>query len=1004
MEPERWQRIKEVVGAALEMDPSRLAAYLEEACAGDPEMRAEVESLIGSHEDAGDLYESPALQDNASAVARAAGRLLYGDRAGPYRLLEQVGEGGMGTVFRACREGDAERRMVAVKVVKPGLDSEHILRRFHQERQILSALDHPNIARLLDLGVTEAGLPYFVMEYIAGQRIDQYCDHHRLSPEQRLRLFQVVCRAVHYAHQKRIIHRDIKPGNILITPRGVPKLLDFGIGKILDPALVSRTYDPTVTMWRMMTPEYASPEQVQGETVTQATDVYSLGVLLYELLTGHRPYRLDRRGPHEVARAICEQEPERPSTAISRTETVTDPRSSGPLTITLESISERRSCEPGELKRLIAGDLDAIVLMAMGKRPGDRYATAEALAADIDRYLSGLPAAARRKRPGRAVRALLLRHRSALRLAAVLVVIAAAAVLAVLAWFRMAGPLSTAPRPPVGILPFTTFPGFESQPYFSPDGSQVVFTWYGENNQNADVYVQKLSGGGLFRLTTNPAEDVSPTWAPDGQRIAFLRLSQKETAVFVSPAGGGIHGMITEVFPTRIETTGRHLDWSSDGRFLAVADKRAAEEPFAIFLVEAATGRKQRLTRPPANMVGDSGPVFSPDGRRVAFIRALSPGVTDIYVAPAAGREGEWQARRLTSDNRSVFSLTWTPDGHWIVFSSNRTGSQNLWRVRVEGETGSTPPVRLPGIADNASEPAFSRDGRWLAWSQVFRDTNIWRIALAGRRPSGAPREAIASTLYDSSPQVSPDGKRVAFRSTRSGTNEIWVCDSEGQNCAQVTRFNGPLTGSPRWSPDGRWIAFDSRPEGQADIYVVGADGGFPRRLTQNPSPDVVPSWSRDGKWVYFSSNRDGTWQVWKAPAGGGGAVRVTSGGGFAPLESPDGRYVYYAKSPTLPGLYRQALPSGAEALVLPALKPGFWGCWAVARDGIYYIDRVPDARDNALYFLDPSSGQSHRVMVLEKPPAVADGVLALAPDGSYALYTQIDQAGGDIMLAQYEP
>jgi len=212
----------------------------------------------------------------------------------------------MGAVYLAVRADDQFRQRAAIKLVKRGMDTDFVLRRFRNERQILAALNHPNIARLLDGGATEDGLPYFVMEYIEGLPIHRYCDTRRLTIAERLSLFRLVCAAAHYAHENQVIHRDIKPGNILVTEDGTPKLLDFGIAKILDPDLVADTIDPTVTAMRMMTPEYASPEQARGEQVTAATDQYSLGVLLYELLTGHRPYRLRNRSPHEIARIISE--------------------------------------------------------------------------------------------------------------------------------------------------------------------------------------------------------------------------------------------------------------------------------------------------------------------------------------------------------------------------------------------------------------------------------------------------------------------------------------------------------------------------------------------------------------------------------------------------------------------------------------------------------------------------------------------------------------------------
>ena len=452
-------------------------------------------------------------------------------------------------------------------------------------------------------------------------------------------------------------------------------------------------------------------------------------------------------------------------------------------------------------------------------------------------------------------------------------------------------------------VPLTSYPGDEAQPSFSPDGRRLAFVWGGENNDNPDIYLRDVAGTGLTRLTTNQAEDVSPTWSPDGERIAFLRMVPNQTEVFVSPAAGGVHGSISSLFPTRIEAIGRHLDWSSDGKYLAAADKDSANEPFSIVLIESRTGHKIQITNPPAGMIGDMGPAFSPDGKAVAFIRAISSGVNDIYIVPIDGGE----TRRITSERRYIISLAWTADGRSIVFSSNRMGPHALWRVGVNGG----PIERMAGVAENASDPAFSRDGKKLAFSQFYIDANIWRLDLQ----SGEARPFIASTQYDSSPHYSPDGSRIAFRSSRSGRHEIWVADANNPVSArQLTRTNGNLTGSPRWSPDGTRIACDSRPDGPPDIFVVNVATGEMKRITTESSEDVVPSWSNDGQWIYFASNRTGTLQIWKAPAAGGAAQQVTQQGGFAGRESNDGKYIYYAKGRTVAGLWRVPVGGGAKS------------------------------------------------------------------------------------------
>ncbi len=385
MKPERWRKVEEIFQSAIERDPMERAAFLNEACAGDDSLLREVQSLIAADEQAGSFID-------VSSLAREDEESLSGKRIGPYRVISEIGHGGMGSVYLAARE-DEYRKQVAIKLIRRGMDTDFIIRRFLGERQILASLDHPNIARLLDGGTTEDGLPYFVMEYIEGTPIDRYSDENRLNTAARLRLFRDVCAAVQYAHRNLVIHRDIKPGNILVTRDGEVKLLDFGIAKLLDPA--AQSLDQTATAIRMMTPDYASPEQVRGEQITTTSDVYSLGVVLYELLTGHRPYRLKSRQPHEIMRVICEEEPERPSIALTQLEAAMTAEVSSHITPPPRRMSKPRERNLHRLRRQLEGDLDNILMKALSKETERRYSSVEQFSEDIRRHLEGLPLIAR---------------------------------------------------------------------------------------------------------------------------------------------------------------------------------------------------------------------------------------------------------------------------------------------------------------------------------------------------------------------------------------------------------------------------------------------------------------------------------------------------------------------------------------------------------------------------------------------------------------------------------
>ena len=390
MTPDRYRKVRGLFEAAFEQPAEVRTSWLEEACSGDEELRDEVQQMLDADALSGKFIEQPAVV--AAAALRASEDMLpqlEGRHIGPYRIQHKIGHGGMAVVYLAERADETFHKQVAFKLLRPGLVNPELVRRFQQEREILAGLDHPNIAHLLDGGTTEEGLPYFVMEYIEGQPIDKYCDEHKFNVTERLRLFQSVCSAVAYAHQHLVVHRDLKPSNILVTVEGRVKLLDFGIAKLLGAQGEEAAYLTRSGIY-LLTPEYASPEQVKGETITTVTDVYSLGVILYELLTGHRPYHMKSRLLHEIARIICEEEPTWPSTAVGQVVEVPgrDPESE---TITPEQVSAVREGKPWRLKKRLSGDLDNVLLLALRKEPQYRYSSVEQLSEDLRRHLVGLP-------------------------------------------------------------------------------------------------------------------------------------------------------------------------------------------------------------------------------------------------------------------------------------------------------------------------------------------------------------------------------------------------------------------------------------------------------------------------------------------------------------------------------------------------------------------------------------------------------------------------------------
>ena len=407
MTPERWQHVKQALAKALELAPTEREVFLENSYAANASLRDDLGPLLASEQRLrGEFLEPGDLAAAAATWISPDENFWTGRRVGPYTVVEQIGAGGMAEVYRAFRDDDQYKKVVALKFVRAGHYSSAVFARFKNERQILAGLDHPNLAKLLDGGTSEEGMPYFVMELIDGQPITEYCDQHNLSSRERLKLFLQVCAAVHYAHQRLIIHRDIKPGNILVTTDGQPKLLDFGIAKIVEPGPDPGEAEATLTSFRVLTPRYASPEQMKGDAMTIATDVYSLGVVLYELLTGRSPYQFANGSTQELTQEVCEREPQKPS-----------------LAVLLSQPGGLQESHPGKLSKQLSGDIDNILLMALRKEPSRRYASVSDLQEDIQRHLENIPVRARNDGAWYRTTKFVARHKAAVS-ASVLVVLA----------------------------------------------------------------------------------------------------------------------------------------------------------------------------------------------------------------------------------------------------------------------------------------------------------------------------------------------------------------------------------------------------------------------------------------------------------------------------------------------------------------------------------------------------------------------------------------------------
>jgi Tol biopolymer transport system component len=548
--------------------------------------------------------------------------------------------------------------------------------------------------------------------------------------------------------------------------------------------------------------------------------------------------------------------------------------------------------------------------------------------------------------------------------------------------------------------PLNSYRGYEWHPTFSPDGSRLAFTWNGPEEDNTDIYVTVLGVGESLRLTSDPGVDDMPAWSPDGRWIAFVRRNPiaPQGDIYVVPALGGTERKLGET-NFKDQVIGPTLTWSPDGKWLIFKDT-PPQRNAGLYRLSIETGDVQLFLASRAVRLGDYAPAFSPDGRRLAFCRDGSVYVVDLQHLTPRG-----DPRQLTRDASAIArSPAWTPDGEDIVFQRwMGLGSSTLWRVRADGSHEAMP---VPNSGFSAYHPAISSRGRHLVYSERIYDTNIWRLPLRSAGVgAGPPLRLIASSRLDSTMAVSPDGRRVAFASTRSGTEQIWIANIDGSQQVQLTQYPAGLVGSPAWSPDGGFVAYDAFVNGNRDIFILPSGGGVATRLTTNAADDRVPSWSADGRWIYFSSDKGGRREVWKKAASGSEEVQVTQSGGFAARETPDGRLLCYFTSAS-EGLWIMPLNGGVpdERHKQLVAKHATFLIFDVSNSGIYFgdrthfgelSDRTRAAADN-LYYYDFAM---KRTTVVAKSGKELSIGISVSRDERFVLFSQVDVSGSDLMI-----
>jgi eukaryotic-like serine/threonine-protein kinase len=863
---------------------------------------------------------------------------MIGSTISHYKILEKLGEGGMGVVYKA--HDTKLNRDVAIKflpahVSKAGVERE----RFLQEAQAAASINHPNICVIHEIN-DDADQPYIVMEYVDGSTIRTKLENGPFTVDEAIRYGIQIGEALQEAHNKGIVHRDIKADNVIINSKGQAKVMDFGLAKLKGTLKLTKTSSTVGTLG------YMSPEQIQGKEADARSDIFAFGVLLFEMLTGKLPFR----GEHEAAMvySIVNEDPE-------------------PIQKYIPEIS-------GEIVHTLG--------KALEKNPDDRYQTIQDLVGDLRRAKKDT---SRVNRVQSANQKDIHREDSAGKKKSLLSkngvwigagTFAVALLGAIL--YYIFGVRSSAPLPPMQIIRLTTYPGQERDPALSPNGKSIAFSWNGDHQDNFDIYVKLVDAGVPVRLTTNPLVDCRPAWSPDGSFIAFVRdygtrqVPPKE--IYIIPSIGGKEQKIIGFHPGLNEQPS--ISWSHDGKSIYFTNWSAKDSGFVIFKVAIETKDVEQITHLPQSTWGDQSPSVSPDGRYIAFVRRTLPEEGDLCLQNLSDNS----FRQMTNLKTWIDGFSWCADSRSIVFSSNIDGSSSLWRANI---SSSGLIKTMSGL--NITNPNISLEGNRLVYAETIENNNIWKLDL---RDPKKETEIISSSTFDNlSPDISSDGKKILFTSNRTGSVNIWMCESDGTNQTPLTSFVNSGFGFAKWSPDGTEILMDF----DKGTYLLNTSGGTPKQIRRL----TFPIWSEDGNGFYASEYPENV--LYKYSKDGEIQKPITNGHGIMPKIS--GEYIYFIRDWDHHDIWRIPIKGGEEEPVLVGVPDLSIGQWAVEKDGIYFI-RLNEGSP----FLDFYNFTTKHISHIKELSGTATKNftnIAIAPDGSYLLYSRREPTKSDIILVE---